>query len=285
MRSACASLCLLAACVPASGFVPVPSAGFTGKTTTITTATAAAASGPTRPQQHQQQRSASTSVPLRMAAAAGGDGGDGSSGKKATPWEAFTTDMAKKFAVAATVAAVALSAPGDALAARSGGRMGGRSFSSPSVSAECYPCTTSRVHVSCCSSLVALASQQTHDLHLDFTDGTYIQQYSYTAVLLLFERVASRGILQSVRIMSETTPVPLGVQLRCPLATATAADQRYLIFSLVAQPRRHRIARVVLTTDFCTQRRQVHAPASRPVDCSKWPSTLLLSSWPPVVAV
>lgn len=68
-------------------------------------------------------------MPLRMAAA----GGDGDSSK--TPWEAFTTDMAKKFAVAATVAAVAFSAPGDALAARSGGRMGGRSFSSPSVSA------------------------------------------------------------------------------------------------------------------------------------------------------
>lgn len=49
-------------------------------------------------------------------------------------WELFTADLAKKFTVAAAVAAVALSAPGDALAARSGGRMGGRSFSSPSVS-------------------------------------------------------------------------------------------------------------------------------------------------------
>lgn len=49
-------------------------------------------------------------------------------------WELFTADLAKKFTVAAAVAAVALSAPGDALAARSGGRMGGRSFSSPSRS-------------------------------------------------------------------------------------------------------------------------------------------------------
>lgn len=58
---------------------------------------------------------------------------DGSNSKKG-PWEAFTADMAKKFAVAATIAAVTFSAPGDALAAQSGGRMGGRSFSSPSVS-------------------------------------------------------------------------------------------------------------------------------------------------------
>lgn len=122
MRSACASLCLLAACVPASGFVPAPSSRLTG-TTTAASALARA----------QQQRAASTSVPLRMAAS----GGDGDSNK--TPWEAFTTDMAKKFAVAATVAAVALSSPGDALAARSGGRMGGRSFSSPSSSVSAAP--------------------------------------------------------------------------------------------------------------------------------------------------
>lgn len=104
----------LLACVPASGFVPAPAARFAG-----TGATA----GLTR----AQQRSATASRPLRMTA-----GGDGDSTK--SPWEAFTTDMAKKLAVAATVAAVTFSAPGDALAARSGGRMGGRSFSSPSVS-------------------------------------------------------------------------------------------------------------------------------------------------------
>ena len=62
-----------------------------------------------------------------MKATGGGDNG--------APWEALTTDLAKKLAVAATVAAVAFAAPGDALAARSGGRMGGRSFSSPSVRA------------------------------------------------------------------------------------------------------------------------------------------------------
>ena len=60
-----------------------------------------------------------------MKAGGGGDNG--------APWEALTTDLAKKLAVAATVAAVSFAAPGDALAARSGGRMGGRSFSSPSV--------------------------------------------------------------------------------------------------------------------------------------------------------
>lgn len=54
--------------------------------------------------------------------------------EKKRGWELFMADLAKKFTVAAAVAAVALSAPGDALAARSGGRMGGRSFSAPSVS-------------------------------------------------------------------------------------------------------------------------------------------------------
>ncbi|CAN0174201.1 unnamed protein product [Ectocarpus sp. 12 AP-2014] len=63
---------------------------------------------------------ATSSLPLSMAGEA--------------PWKAFTTDVAKKVAVAATVAAVAFSTPGEALAARSGGRMGGRSFSSPSRS-------------------------------------------------------------------------------------------------------------------------------------------------------
>lgn len=119
MRSAAAAFGLLA-CVPASGFVPVPSARFVGTGT---------AAGLTRAAQHRPPTT--TPAPLRMAAA-----GDGDS-KKQSPWEALTTDMAKKFAVAATVAAVAFSAPGDALAARSGGRMGGRSFSSPSVSYIC----------------------------------------------------------------------------------------------------------------------------------------------------
>lgn len=114
MRSSAAAVVVgLLACVPASAFVPAPSARFAGTTAGLTRA---------------QQRSAITSMPLRMAV-----GGDGDSNNK-SPWETLTTDMAKKLAVAATVAAVAFSAPGDALAARSGGRMGGRSFSSPSVS-------------------------------------------------------------------------------------------------------------------------------------------------------
>lgn len=113
MKTAC--LCLLAATCggPALAFVPVPTARFAGTTAALTRA----------------QRPASFS-PLRMAA-----GGD--DGKKLGPWEAFTTDFATKFAVAATIAAVTFAAPGDALAARSGGRMGGRSFSAPSVSVFC----------------------------------------------------------------------------------------------------------------------------------------------------
>lgn len=118
MRAA-TSLFLLA-CVPAQGFVPAPSARFVGTTAGLTQA---------------HQRAATTSAPLRMTAAGDGD--------KKAPWEAFTKDIAKKFAVAATVAAVAFSSPGDALAARSGGRMGGRSFSSPSVS----PRVVRRVYV------------------------------------------------------------------------------------------------------------------------------------------
>lgn len=91
----------LLGCVPASGFVvpAVPSAGLT----------------------RAQPRSATTAImPLLMAAAGDGD--------KKRPWESFATDVAKKAAVAATVAAVAFSAPGDALA-RSGGRISGGSFS------------------------------------------------------------------------------------------------------------------------------------------------------------
>lgn len=101
--------CLAATCSPASAFVLVPSAHFTGTTATLTRAV--------------QPRSSS----LRMAAAGGGDGNSKGA------WEAFTTDLAKKFAVAATIAAVTFAGPGDALAARSGGRMGGRSFSSSPV--------------------------------------------------------------------------------------------------------------------------------------------------------
>lgn len=107
----------LLGCVPAPGFVVpavhIPSARFVGTGTTA---------GLTRA---QQPRSAITAMALLMAAAGDGD--------KKRPWESFATDVAKKAAVAAAVAAsVAFSAPGEALAADSGGRISGGSFSDSS---------------------------------------------------------------------------------------------------------------------------------------------------------
>lgn len=109
-----ASLCVVAgACVRASAFVPTPNSRFIGNNPMNTRVLARRPV----PSLHPQM------------VAAGGD----NNGQNPNPWEAFSTDLAKKFAVVATIAAVAFAAPGDALAARSGGRMGGRSFSSPSV--------------------------------------------------------------------------------------------------------------------------------------------------------
>lgn len=123
MRTDVASLSLLVAATACCGPSPV-SAFLAPASTTRFAGTTASLSGVHR-------HATSTSFPPRMAAT----GGDGSEKKTAVgPWEAFTTDLAKKFAVAATIAALGLSGPGDALAAKSGGRVGGRSFSSPSVS-------------------------------------------------------------------------------------------------------------------------------------------------------
>lgn len=96
----------LLGCVTASGFivpVPKPSARFVGTGT------------------RAHPRSATTAMSLLMTAVGDGD--------KKRPWESFATDVAKKAAVAATVAVVTFSAPGGALAARSGGRISGGSFS------------------------------------------------------------------------------------------------------------------------------------------------------------
>lgn len=102
----------LLGCVPASGFVPVPSARFVGTTV----------------------------VSLRMTAARDSD--------HKSPWDAFATDMAKNVAVAATAVAVAaFSAPGDALAAGSGGIIGGGSFSSPSSVSQFFQLRHQSVYV------------------------------------------------------------------------------------------------------------------------------------------
>ena len=102
----------LLGCVPASGFVlpvPMPSTRFLGPT------------GTTAGRIRAQPRSATTAGSLFMAAAGDGD--------EKRPWEPFATDVAKKAAVVATVAAVAFSAPGGALAARSSDTISGGSFS------------------------------------------------------------------------------------------------------------------------------------------------------------
>ena len=108
-----ASLGVLAVtCYSATAFILAPNARFVGTSVARTRA----------------QRPVAAS-PLRMVEAGGGN-----ENEKLNSLQAFSTELAKKFAVGAAIAAMAFAAPGDALAARSGGRMGGSSFSSPSVS-------------------------------------------------------------------------------------------------------------------------------------------------------
>ncbi|CAN0395106.1 unnamed protein product [Ascophyllum nodosum] len=108
-----ASLGVLAVtCYSATAFIPAPNARFVGTSVARTRA----------------QRPVAAS-PLRMVEAGGGN-----ENEKLNSLQAFSTELAKKFAVGAAIAAMAFAAPGDALAARSGGRMGGSSFSSPSRS-------------------------------------------------------------------------------------------------------------------------------------------------------